>query len=144
MYNSKYTDKKLAGFTLVEIIIVMVVIGILLTIGVMSFTSSQNRGKKEQAIAVADKVKLTLGTYYSEKDRYPKEQSVVISYLNTKNQTTTASAFGNTATFIYAGTTASGDACSETGANKCEKYTITVKKTAWRGGASEADVVITP
>lgn len=144
MHTNNKNSNKHSGFTLIELIIAVVIIGILIGIGITSFTSSQNRAKKEQAISVADKVKLTLGSYYSEKDRYPKDQSTVITYLNTKNQAATATAFGVTANFVYAGTTASGGACSETGASKCEKYTITIKRVAWQGGSSESDVVVTP
>lgn len=138
------TINKRNGFTIIEIIVVVAVIGILLGIGIMSFASSQNRAKKEQAIAVADKVKIALGSYYSEKDRYPKDQSVLVTYLNSKNQAATATAFSDTTNFGYLGTAADGTACNETGVTKCEKYTITVKKAAWQGGSSESDVVVTP
>lgn len=137
-------DNRRNGFTIIEVIITIVIIGILLGIGIMSFANSQNRAKKEQAIAVADKVKLVLDSYYSEKDRFPKEQTVLVSYLNSKSQTETATLFGNTTNFVYAATTASGGTCAETGINKCEKYTITVKKAAWLGGSSDNDVVVTP
>ena len=132
------------GFTLIELIVVIAVIGILLAIGIGSFSSSQNRAKKEDAIAVADKVKLVLGSYFSEKDRYPKDQSTVITYLNSKGEAKAATTFSDTTKFVYAGTTASGGNCDETGANRCEKYTITINKSVWNGGASEANEVIRP
>lgn len=132
------------GFTIVELIIVVVVIGILLTLGIGSFTSSQNRAKKEEAIATAEKVKVILGSYFSEKDRYPKQQSTVISYLTSKGDTKAATALGDATKFVYAGTTASGGSCDETGANRCEKYTLTIRKTIWNGGGSESDEVIRP
>lgn len=144
MRNNKKIVFGQYGFTVVEIVVVVVVIGILLSIGIVSFANSQNRAKKEQAIVVGDKVKLVLDSYYSEKNRYPKEQSTIVTYLNSKNQTATATAFGNTTNFGYAATTATGAACNETGVVKCEKYTITVKKAAWQGGSSDSDVVVTP
>lgn len=132
------------GFTIIELIVVVAVIGILLTIGIGSFNSSQNRAKKEDAIAVADKVKLVLGSYFSEKDRYPKAQTTVASYLTTKGDSKTATTFSDTSKFVYAATSATGGSCDETGANRCEKYTITINKSVWNGGSSEANEVIVP
>lgn len=132
------------GFSLIELLVVIAVIGILLGIGITSFANSQNRAKKEQAVAVAEKVKLALGSYYSEKDRYPRNQSTVVSYLNSKNQASTATEFGATATYVYTGTAAGGGTCSDTGADKCEKYTITIQKNAWNGGSSDTNVVVGP
>ena len=143
MYKSN-SQSQYGGFTIIEVIAVVGIIGILLAIGVMSFSSLQNNAKKEEAIAVADKVKLRLDSYFSEKDRYPKTQSTVISYLTTKGDTKTATEFSDTIKFVYTGTTASGESCDETGANKCERYTITISKTVWNGGTSESDEVITP
>lgn len=132
------------GFTLIELIVVIAIIGILLAIGIGSYSSSQNRAKKEDAIAVADKVKVVLGSYFSEKDRYPKDQSTVITYLNAKGESKAATTFGDTTKFVYMGTTATGASCDETGANRCEKYTITINKSVWNGGASESNQVVTP
>ena len=132
-----------SGFTLVELIVTIAVIGILLAIGIGSFSSSQNRAKKEDAIAIADKVKLQLGGYLSAYDQYPTNLSAVVSYLNSKNQATLATQFNDTAKFGYTATTASGAACNGTTA-KCEKYTITVKKAIWQGGSSDSDVLVTP
>lgn len=132
------------GFTLIELIVVIIVIGLLLGIATVSYGNSQSRAKKEQAIATADKVKLALDTYYSEKDRYPREQSALVAFLNEKGQGATATAFNNPTVYVYMGTRANGDACTDTDANKCEKYTITIKKSVWQGGATEDDVVITP
>lgn len=132
------------GFTLIELIVIIVIIGILLALGIGSWSSSQNRSKKEAAVAVAEKVKLTLGTYFTEKDRYPAAQGTVTSYLTSKGDSATATSFGDTSKFVYTGLTASGGACNETGANKCEKYTITINKSVWQGGSSDSDVVVTP
>lgn len=144
MFKNNTKSRNNGGFTIIEAIVAVVIIGILLSIGVASFTNSQNRAKKEEAIAVAEKVKLTLGTYYSERDRYPRDHATVVSYLTTKGDSETATEFSNTTNFTYQGTTAGGGNCAETGANKCERYTITVNRAAWNGIASEPNEVITP
>lgn len=143
MMNKLYPGVS-AGFTVVELVVVIVLIGVLLVAGMVSLTSSGNRSKKESAIAVADKVKLALGTYYSEKNRYPQSQtggSGVTGYLTSKGDTATAAEFGDTAKFVYAATTATGTACSDSGVAKCEKYVITVKKETWAG---DSDVTVRP
>lgn len=143
MREKKDTTSK-AGFTVIEMIVVMVILGILITVGMISFTSWQNRGKQESAVAVAEKVKLILDTYYSEKDRFPQAQTgatSVVSYLTSKGDTSAATEFGNTAKYTYTATTATGAACSDTGTNKCEKYVITVKKETWSGSS---DITVKP
>lgn len=140
----RVTSNAKQGFTVVELIVVIVVIGILLTLAVVSFSNSQSRAKKEEAIAVADKVKLSLGAYFSEKDRYPKDQSTLVTFITSKGDSKTATAFNDTDKFVYQGTTAAGGECDETSAVKCEKYTITIKKSVWNGSESDADEVIKP
>lgn len=133
-----------AGFTVVELVVVVVLFGILLVVGTLSLASSQNRSKRESAVATADKVKLALASYYSEKNRYPQAQTGaggVTGYLTAKGDTATATEFGNTAKFTYTATTATGAACSDSGTDKCEKYVITVKKETWAG---DSDVRVTP
>ncbi len=132
------------GFTVIELIVVILIIGILLTLGIGSWNSTQNRSKKESAVTTAEKVKLKLGTYFSEKDRYPASQGVLTAYIMSKGDSTLATDFSDTAKFVYASTTATGAACSDSGANKCEKYTITVKKSIWQGGSGDNDVTVTP
>ena len=145
MYTkNRDTVQKSRGFTIVEIFVVIAVIGVLLAIGIGSWSSSQNRSKKETAVAVAEKVKLSLGKYFTSYDRYPATQSKVTNYLTTQGDTSLATSFGDTTKFVYSGTTASGGACDDTTAARCEKYTITVKKTIWQGGTSDTDVTVMP
>ena len=142
--NKKITNGQ-TGFTIIEVIVVVAVIGILIGIGIGSFASTQNRTIKEEAKVTADKVKLVLDKYFSEKDRYPRAQSTVVNYLNSKGDTETATLFNDTSVYTYSGTTAEGaTTCTETGGVRCERYTITIHKTAWDGADSEADIVVTP
>lgn len=142
--QSKSAARRYAGFTIIELVTIIAVIGILLTIGVASFSSSQSRAKKEEAVAVAEKAKLMLNSYFSEKDRYPRTQTALTNYLTLKGDTKSATALGDTTKYVFEGTTGAGGTCADTGFPKCDKYTITVKKAAWQGGASDSDAVVTP
>lgn len=131
------------GFTIIEVIVVIAVIGVLLAIGIGSFNSSQNRAKKEEAVAIAEKVKLHLGTYFSKNDQYPRNQTQVVSDLTASDKVTLANDFSNTSKFSYTATNGAGIACDST-TIRCEKYTITVKKETWNGGAAESDEILRP
>lgn len=135
---------KTSGFTIVEIIIVVGVMAILLGIGIGAFTNTQNRAEKEEFITVAEKVKLHLGTYYSEKNRYPSALATIVTYLNSRGETELATEFNNPAAFTYAATDAAGTACADTGEDACERYAITINRTAWGGGTADSNEVIEP
>lgn len=137
-------NDKVNGFTIVEIIIVVGVIAILLGIGIGTFANTQNRAKKEEFITVAEKVKVHLNTYYSEKNRYPSTMATVVSYLNSRGETELVTDFNNSSAFTYAALDAAGTSCADTGADACERYTITINKTAWGGGTADTNKVIEP
>lgn len=125
-------------------IVVITIIGILLAIGIGFLGSTQSRSKKESAVATAEKVKLKLTGYFDDKNRYPRTQAEVTSYITGLGDTTMATDFGDTTKFDYLGTTPDGSTCAATGVVKCEKYTITVKKSGWQGNVTDSDVVVTP
>lgn len=65
------TKKLQAGFTLVEILVVMVLIGILATISMGSFQSSQRKGRDAQRKSDLKQIGIALETYYNDQDQYP-------------------------------------------------------------------------
>lgn len=144
MNTKNKSNARRSGFTVVEVIIVIVIIGILLALGVGSWTSSQNHARRETAIGVAEKVKLSLGKYFNTYDRYPSTRAKVTTYLTEQGDTTTATTFSDTAKFDYLGMSASGGPCDDTTVNRCEKYRITVKRAIWQGGTTDTDVTVTP
>jgi len=58
------------GFTLVEILIVMVILGILMTVSFRSFHSSQIKARDVQRKHDLDQIKKALEMYYNDKGRY--------------------------------------------------------------------------
>lgn len=69
------------GFTIVELLIVIVIIGILATIGFIAFSGAQNRAKKSNAEATVSQIKSKLGEYNAENDSYPDDKAAVITFL---------------------------------------------------------------
>lgn len=130
------------GFTVIELIVVVVVIGILAAIGVRSYADSQNRATRNNLVSTAEQVKLKLNEYFTDKNQYPQTQTQVTTFLTNEGKAELATKFGNTATFVYQGTAADGTACPVGGAVRCEKYTITINKSAWKGNASDANIII--
>ncbi len=66
------TSKKNAlGFTLIEILIVIMLIGILSVIGVYGFTSSQQRVRDATRKADLKNLQTALRLYYNDRGRYP-------------------------------------------------------------------------
>lgn len=135
----KLTKANAKGFTIVELLIVIVIIGILATIGFVSFSSAQNKAKKSKAQSTVSQVKSKLGEYFTENNNYPADKSAVSTYLTGNGGSSTATEFGNAA-YTY---TASPASCDNTSAD-CTGYTLTAAKTYWNGGTSESDISVTP
>lgn len=133
-----------SGFTVIEIIVTITVIGILLGVVVVGATSFQNRSKKTDAVSTAEEVKLKLSTYYQKHNRYPSTQSTVTTYLQSIRAETLATKFSDTSIYSYSATAGDGTACVESGGVICEKYVITIDKSAWKGTTSDTNVTVTP
>lgn len=65
------TKLKQSGFTIVELLIVIVVIGILAAITIVAFNGVQNRGKTAAAQSLADTVKKKAEAYNALNSTYP-------------------------------------------------------------------------
>ena len=127
------------GFTIVELIIIITVIGIRATIGIISWSGAQNRAKKNSYQATAEQVKLKLGEYFTEKNRYYGTKAEVETYLGDIGSGTLKTEFQKTA-YEY---TALPGGCSTAG-TACTTYTITVPKSNWNGGSSESNISVAP
>ena len=95
--NFKKTDWRLqGGFTLVELLVVMTIIGILATLIVGGFRSSQMRGRDAQRKSDLKQLSNALEIFYSDYGKYPPAagtQIAACSY-NPANGTGVACAWG--------------------------------------------------
>ena len=67
--------KRTSGFTLVELLIVIVVISILATISIVSYTGVQARARATKAKMNAASVKKVAEAYYAQNNAYPTASS---------------------------------------------------------------------
>ncbi len=121
------------GFTIVELLIVIVIIGILATIGFVAFSGAQNKANKSKAESTVSQVKSKLGEYYATNNTYPADKAAVTTFLNSDdggNNSALATTFGN-AGYTYA--------C----ATSCDSgFTLTAADTLW-GAKPAGNVVVT-
>jgi general secretion pathway protein G len=67
----KRKQKRILGFTLVELLVVMVILGLLSTLGIRSFISSQKKGRDARRKADLEHITSALELYYNDNDQYP-------------------------------------------------------------------------
>lgn len=136
-YGQQRADR---GFTIIELVVTIAVIGILATIGIVSYSGTQNRAKQQSFSSNAEQVKLKLGEYFTDKGRYPATKADVATYLGDIGNATLKTELEKSA---Y-GYERSPAGCATTGGTPCSSYTITVAKTNWNGSASESDISVRP
>lgn len=76
MEKTKFTlveIKNQKGFTLIELIVVMAILGILAAVGLASFRSSQIKGRDAQRKNDLSQLQRGLEAYYNDKGVYPDE-----------------------------------------------------------------------
>lgn len=115
------------GFTIVELLIVIVIIGILATIGFVAFSGAQNKANKSKAESTLSQVKSKLGEYYATNNTYPGTKAAVKTFLESAdggNNTTLSTTLGDATD-----TTKYDYACATAG---CDSgFTLTAKDVLW-------------
>ncbi len=67
--------QKQTGFTMIELLIVIVILGILSAIGLRSFTASQVKSRDSYRKSSLDEIAFALETYYNDHGSYPLSSS---------------------------------------------------------------------
>lgn len=71
------------GFTLTELIVVIVIIGVLAAISVPAMTANVDRARRSEAIAALGALRSSQKLYYSEKSVYAGTRGELASYIAT-------------------------------------------------------------
>lgn len=135
MFKKKISN---SGFTIVELVIVIAVIGILAGIGIVSYSGARQNAAKNAAIATAQQVKLKIGEYYTDNNYYPLA-SVIDSYLRSINSTALADDYKRI-TDAGGYYTPSPGGCNNTSSLCTGGYVITIPPAVWGGSGANTEI----
>lgn len=132
-------NQKQQGFTIVELLIVIVVIGILAALVVTTFTGIQQKARNTERQTDIKAIHGQVEAYYAQNGKYPSLAELNDSTFRTANMKgldvealkdpkgTAATLVGAPAAsaYAYAALNASDAACDNVSGNDCVKYTMT-------------------
>jgi len=147
LYNQLKAKKaRSSGFTIVELLIVIVVIGILATLVIVTFSGIQQKGRNSQRQTDINALQSHVEAYYASAGSYPTASMINDDAWRAKNMKgldvealkdpkgTTKLAGAATATaYGYAPLVGASTACTETGTGDtrtadCDNYSLTAKQ----------------
>lgn len=123
------------GFTIVELLIVIVIIGILATIGFVAFSGAQNRAKQSNAESALSQVKSKLGEYNADRDEYPADKAAVITFLRSDE--------GGNNNSLADKIDTDGELVAITYDTTPDGFELTAPATIWNGTSPDDDIVVT-
>lgn len=71
---NNYKSRNL-GFTLIELMVIMVIIGVLISVGLVNFTSSQKKSRDLKRKSDLRQIATVLEAYYNDKGKYPNSDA---------------------------------------------------------------------
>lgn len=74
-FPSSPKKSRMLGFTLIELIVVMAIIGVLAAVTAGSFASSQRRGRDARRKSDLGQIARALETYYNDRGQYPNDSA---------------------------------------------------------------------
>jgi len=151
-----FSLKKQKGFTIVELLIVIVVIGILATLVIVTFSGIQQKGRNSQRQTDINAVQSHVEAFYADKGYYPTLQQVQsTSWIagnmkgldpealkDPKGATITGSASTTSSyAYGYVATHDDGTACASPSGTAddtaCTKFTVTAAQEGKSGSPDE-------
>lgn len=109
MFGKLYSKK---GFTLVELIVVVIIVGILASVALPMMSTNIDKAKKSEAVTVLGMLRTAARFYYAEKTVWPNSMADISEYINLADLNGRYYTSGNytlTSTVITATNAAYGD-----------------------------------
>ncbi len=131
--------RKQSGFTIIELLIVIVVIGILATLVITTFSGIQRNARNRAREADINSVRSQLEFYYGQQGVYPTLAQVNDATWRTENlrgledgalqdpqgEAATLVATPAAGSYAYEVENEAGDACTNEEGNDCVRFTLT-------------------
>ena len=115
----RHSSFTIQAFTLIEVMVVVVILGVLATIVTVSVTDYLVKGKQTAAKTEIAQIKQALQLYYTETDRYPStDEGLALllkpstSHPNGLLQGDLLDTWGHTYVYVYPGVHGAFDLCS--------------------------------
>lgn len=77
--NSKLKSQILRGFTLLELMVVIAIIGILISISTAAYTSAQKKSRDSRRTGDLKSIQNAFEQYYADNSKYPLSSSCTVS-----------------------------------------------------------------